>query len=153
MRGAGLTAAGFAAALFVLGGCSSSGSPARITPAAGASAPACAHVPWPSAVGDAERVGTDPESPSTAAWATGKAPAVLARCGVAVPGPTRDECLTVDGVDWVAHRLEDGMRFTTYGRDPAVEVLVPNAFAPEPLLLPGFADAARVGTATGHRCV
>jgi len=44
------------------------------------------------------------------------------------------------------------MSFTTYGRDPAVEVLVPSAYAPEPLVLSSFAAAAQVGAPTGHRC-
>ena len=30
----------------------------------------------------------------------------------------------MNGVDWVAHPLADGTSFTTYGRDPAVQVLV-----------------------------
>jgi hypothetical protein len=61
---------------------------------------------------------------------------------VAPLGPTTDQCLNVSGVDWVAHRLSDGVRFTTYGRTPAIEVLVPNAYQPEPLLLPAFGKAA-----------
>ena len=32
--------------------------------------------------------------------------------------------------------LSDGASATTYGRDPAIEVLIPKAYAPEPLLLP-----------------
>lgn len=57
-------------------------------------------------------------------------------------GPTTDPCLNVSGIDWVAHQLSDGVRFTTYGRSPAIEVLVPRAYAPEPLLLPAFGAAA-----------
>ena len=49
---------------------------------------------------------------------------------------------TVSGIDWVAHQLTDGVRFTTYGRSPAIEVLVPSAYKPEPLLLPAFGAAA-----------
>jgi hypothetical protein len=69
-------------------------------------------------------------------------PAIIARCGLSPIGPTTDQCLDVSGVDWVAHQLTDGVRFTTYGRSPAVEVLVPSAYKPEPLLLPAFAAAA-----------
>jgi hypothetical protein len=79
-------------------------------------------------------------------------PAIIATCGWPALGPTADECLEVDGVDWVVQRLSDGARFTTYGRDPAVEVLVPHAYAPEPLLLPAFGDAARALPANGRRC-
>jgi len=69
-------------------------------------------------------------------------PAIIARCGLAPIGPTTDPCLDVSGVDWVAHRLTNGVRFTTYGRTPAIEVLVPSAYQPEPLLLPAFGKAA-----------
>lgn len=69
-------------------------------------------------------------------------PAVIARCGLAAIGPTTDPCLDVSGIDWVAHQLTDGVRFTTYGRSPAIEVLVPSAYHPEPLLLPAFTAAA-----------
>ena len=90
-------------------------------------------------VGGHRAVDTDPTDPAVRAWGD---PAVIARCGLPEPGPTTDECLGVSGVDWVAHRLSDGVRFTTFGRSPAIEVLVPSAYAPEPLLLPAFAKAA-----------
>lgn len=136
--------------VLALAGCAR---PVSVAPAPQASAPACASVRWPGALGEAGRVETDPPSPGTAAWAQSGRATIVARCGVAVPGPTSDECIAVDDVDWVAHRLEDGMRFTTYGRSPAVEVLVPRDYAPEPLLLSSFRDAARAGAPTGHRCV
>jgi hypothetical protein len=41
---------------------------------------------------------------------------------------------------------------TTYGRDPALEVLAPNAYGPVPLLLPAFDELARSLPATGRRC-
>jgi hypothetical protein len=69
-------------------------------------------------------------------------PAVIARCGLDPIGPTTDQCVSVSGIDWVAHPLTDGMRFTTYGRSPAIEILVPSASKPEPLLLPAFGAAA-----------
>ncbi|WP_312179396.1 DUF3515 domain-containing protein [Arthrobacter sp.] len=60
-------------------------------------------------------------SQGTAAW--GSPSEIIMRCGVPVPGPTTDACATVNGVDWVLR--EDGSFWTatTYGRDPAVEVL------------------------------
>ena len=69
-------------------------------------------------------------------------PAIIARCGVPALGPTTDDCIEVDGMGWVAQGLSDGTRFTTFGRDPAIEVLVPKDYAPEPLLLPAFTEAA-----------
>ena len=40
-----------------------------------------------------------------------------------MPGPTTDQCVSVDGVDWVVRDEAENWRLTTYGRDPAVEVL------------------------------
>ena len=67
----------------------------------------------------------------------------MARCGVAAVAPTDTECLEVDGVGWIPEALSDGTRFTSFGTTPAIEVLVPKTYAPEPLLLPVFAPAAR----------
>ena len=104
---------------------------------------------WPERVAGHDGVTTSPPSPRTRAWGD---PAVVARCGVPALGPTTYECLDVDCVDWVVERLSDGARFTTFGRDPAIEVLVPNAYAPEPLLLPAFAPAATALPENGRHC-
>ncbi len=116
-----------------------------------ADAPACqaAAGRWPASVSGMGRVTTSVASASVAAWGE---PALVARCGVASPGPTTDDCLTVNGVDWVATALTDGTRFVTYGRTPAIEVLVPRAYAPEGSLLPAFAAAAGALPATGRHC-
>jgi len=42
------------------------------------------------------------------------------------------------------------VRFTTYGRSPAIEILVPSTYKPEPLLLPAF-DAAASAIPQGER--
>lgn len=76
---------------------------------------------------------------ATAAWGDPRDPVVL-RCGVEPPPPTTDPCVTADdgdsAVDWVAVAGPevDGSApwtFTTYGRSPAVEVLVPAAVTAE----------------------
>ncbi|WP_374206884.1 DUF3515 domain-containing protein [Streptomyces noursei] len=57
-----------------------------------------------------------------AVWGDSK---VVLRCGVELPRPTLDPCMTVNGVDWVlVERASDQRRKTliTYGRKPAVEV-------------------------------
>jgi hypothetical protein len=95
------------------------------------------------------RVATDPESGSVAAWGD---PAIIARCGLEPLGPTTDDCVTVDGVDWVVRRLSDGSMATTYGRDPAVEVLAPGAYGPVPLLLPAFTAVAASLPENGRHC-
>jgi Protein of unknown function (DUF3515) len=121
-----------------------------VTPAAAASA-ACrsASAHWPKTVGGQSLRTTSPSSDAVRAWGD---PAIIARCGVAPVSPTTDQCLTVSGIDWVAHPLSDGVRFTTYGRSPAIEVMVPSAYKPEPLLLPAFGAAAAVIPQGEHRC-
>lgn len=79
-------------------------------------------------------------SQATVAWGERDAPIVL-RCGVDPPPPTTDPCVNVDdgtvAVDWVAVAgvaEDDGAApwtFTTYGREPAVEVTVPAAVTRE----------------------
>ena len=113
--------------------------------------PACALMAaaLPNRVGGQQRVRTTSSSPAVAAWGRH---GVVWRCGVTAPGPTTDECLDVDGVDWVVRRLSDGASFTTYGRDPAVQVLVPKGSSPEPLVLPVFSKAVRLVPQGEHRC-
>lgn len=120
-----------------LPGCSS----IDVTVPAGAGSPACrsAAAHWPKTVGGQSLQPTSSSSDAVRAWGQ---PAIIARCGLAAIGPTTDPCLDVSGVDWVAHQLTDGVRFTTYGRSPAIEILVPSAYQPEPLLLPAFGPAA-----------
>jgi hypothetical protein len=94
-------------------------------------------------------VATEPAVPAVRAWGD---PAIIARCGVATPAPTTEDCLTVNEVDWVATPLSDGTKFVTYGRDPALEVLIPRSDVPEGSLLPAFTAAARTLPATGRHC-
>ncbi|MFK5634738.1 MULTISPECIES: DUF3515 family protein [unclassified Ornithinimicrobium] len=112
----------------------------RATPFGGSDSPSCEAVAdhWPTTVGGLEPRVTAVQSRGVAAWGD---PPVVARCGKAPPGPTEDPCIDVSGIDWVATELEDGTMFTTFGRDPAVEVLVPVVYDTAPLWLPAFADA------------
>ena len=49
------------------------------------------------------------------------------RCGVEPPGPTTLRCVSVDEVDWIIDESDaPRYRFVTYGRTPAVEVVVDN---------------------------
>jgi hypothetical protein len=141
-------AAGVTALAATLAGCSSA---VAVTLPAKAGDPACtaASAAWPADVSGRAVVATDPSAPAVRAWGD---PPIVARCGVATPGPTTDDCLTVDDVDWVATPLSDGTRFVTYGRDPAIEVLVPKGPVPEGSLLPAFSAAARALPTTGRHC-
>lgn len=92
-----------------------------------AASPACARAAasWPTTVAQQKVRPTSVKSDTVRAWGD---PAIIARCGVASPGPTTDECFTVDGIDWVGKTLSDGYRFVTYGRSPAIEVLIPKKY-------------------------
>ena len=104
----------------VLAGCAG---PVALEPAADATDPACADVivRLPDSVADADRRETDAQA--TGAW--GDPASVLLRCGVEPYGPTTLPCYNVNGVDWIRDDADDPtFVFTTYGRTPAVEVIV-----------------------------
>lgn len=92
-------------------------------------------------------------SQATSAWGSPSDPVTL-RCGVEVPGPTTEQCVTMEtaagaSIDWLVRadaEPADGAQdtdslatdpgssdwtFVTYGRDPAVEVHVPAAVVAE----------------------
>ena len=126
-----------APAVVMLSACSSA---VEIAPTPLSNSDVCRDVTsaWPADVGDHGRR----EVSDASAGAAYGDPPIIARCGVPALGPTTDDCIEVDGMGWVAQKLSDGTRFTTFGRDPAIEVLIPGAYAPEPLLLPAFTAAA-----------
>jgi len=126
---------GILAAVAALAGCSSA---VNVPPAPHAAEPVCAEVLQlvPVELADGERRSIT--SQATAAWGE---PPVTLRCGVEVPGPSTERCITVESdgssVDWLALESDDEMApehaqrdsgawtFVTYGRVPAVEVVVP----------------------------
>lgn len=93
-----------------------------VTAAKDAANPLCAPmmVALPDAIGDSKLRKTN--SQATAAW--GDPSLVILRCGVNVPGPTTDRCVTVNGVDWVIKEGDPVWTLTTYGREPAAEILM-----------------------------
>lgn len=117
---------------------------------AGSAACAAAAKLWPADVSGHQPVEVSPASPAVRAYGD---PAIIARCGVAEPAPSTD-CLSVNDVDWVVTMLTDGAKFVTYGRSPALEVLVPSGAAPgsEGTLLPVFTAAAKALPTTGRAC-
>lgn len=97
--------------------------PALDVPAAGDAAnPACAPmmVALPDAIGDSSLRKTN--SQATAAW--GDPSLVILRCGVNAPGPTTDRCVSVNGIDWVIKEGDPVWTLTTFGREPATEILM-----------------------------
>jgi hypothetical protein len=93
-----------------------------VTAAGDAANPACAPmmVALPDAIGDAALRKTN--SQATAAW--GDPSQVILRCGVNVPGPTTDRCVSVNGIDWVIKEGDPVWTLTTFGREPATEILM-----------------------------
>ncbi|MET1052418.1 MAG: DUF3515 family protein [Mycetocola sp.] len=111
-----------ASAIVLLTGCTQS---VALTAAADANNPACADVTvrLPEVV--AEKPQRETDAQATGAW--GDPAAVILHCGVAVPGPTTDPCISLNGIDWIADESQasdDTYRYTTYGRDPAIEVVI-----------------------------
>jgi hypothetical protein len=135
-------------ALSSLGACSDTVD-VSAAPAAVAAGCAKAAQRWPDTVSGLQRRAVPDDATAAAAWGD---PAVVARCGVAAPGPTTTDCVAVDDVGWIPEPLSDGTRFTSFGTEPAIEVLVPARYAPEPLLLPAFSPAAEALTPNGLRC-
>ncbi|MDD7834947.1 MULTISPECIES: DUF3515 family protein [Paenarthrobacter] len=107
-----------------------------VTAAADAANPACAPmmVALPDKIGDAALRKTN--SQATAAW--GDPSQVILRCGVNVPGPTTDRCVSVNDVDWVIKEGDPVYTLTTFGRVPATEILI------DPVKL----EAANISSAT-----
>ena len=114
-----------------------------VTAAGDAANPACAPmmVALPDAIGDAELRKTN--SQATAAW--GDPSQVILRCGVNVPGPTTDRCVSVNGIDWVIREGDPIYTLTTFGREPATEVLMdPEVISSATVLADLSAAAAKV---------
>src|SRR6476620_6804416 len=93
-----------------------------VAPAKDAANAACAPmmVALPDSLGEAKLRKTN--SQATAAW--GDPSLVVLRCGVNVPGPTTDRCVSVNGVDWVIKEGDPAWTLTTYGREPATEIVM-----------------------------
>lgn len=115
-----------ALALLALAGCARAIS---LPPADEASDPGCAEVivTLPESIGgeggleELERRTTTAQG--TAAW--GDPSAVTLRCGMPVPAPSTQQCVSVGGVDWLQVAQEEGVfTFVSYGREPATEVVI-----------------------------
>ena len=104
----------------ILAGCAPT---VALEPAVYANTPECANmmVRLPDTVAELPRRSVTAQS--TAAW--GEPVAVIIRCGLPTPPPSTLPCATVEGIDWLRDDA-DAPRFvfTTYGLDPATEVIV-----------------------------
>ena len=112
--------AALAGLALVLSGCAST---VNLDPAEDSAAVDCAAVIARAPVTVADQPARETDAQGTAAW--GDPASILLRCGVPTPGPTTDPCVSVNGVDWVEDDSNaPRYRFTTFGRTPAVEVIL-----------------------------
>ena len=130
----------------MLAGCAGT---VTLAPAAESNAYACAEISvrLPDTIAGLERRTTSAQA--TAAW--GDPAAVIYRCGLPVVGPSELPCFTVDGVDWLMDE-SDAPRyvFTTYGREPATEVIVDNDVVSGPEALKPLSAAVAATEATAQ---
>ena len=119
-------------------GCSG---PVSLDPAPDANNPACASVIVNLPERLAGLVPRETNAQSTKAW--GDPTSVRLRCGVPVPPPTAEfPCITVDGIDWLRDAADEPVTvFTTYGRDPAIQVIIDGAVVGGEPVLTGIAGA------------
>jgi hypothetical protein len=113
----------FAVAVAAVGGLASCAATYPMEAAPDANDPACADVVvrLPDTVAGLDRRTTNAQS--TGAW--GDPAAVLLYCGIEPSGPTTDECVSVNGVDWIIDRTNAPLyRFEAYGRSPGLQVVV-----------------------------
>ncbi|SEJ00143.1 DUF3515 family protein [Demequina mangrovi] len=102
-------------------------SPVPVDAAPYAADPDCARVMLavPDVLGGLEYHETT--SQATATWGD-EFPLVM-RCGVEPPGPSTEQCLSIEGtggtVDWLVIDEDERWRAVSFGRSPAVELLVP----------------------------
>jgi hypothetical protein len=113
-----------AVALIALGALTGCAQTVSLEPADDAQNPGCAEVSvrLPDAVGDLPLRETNAQG--TGAWGTPAS--VLLRCGVAIPDRASTlPCVLVEDVYWLRDDADaPNYVFTTYGRDPATEVIV-----------------------------
>lgn len=113
--------------------------------------PECAAVivRLPDTVGGLAQRETDAQA--TSAW--GEPDQVVLRCGVTVPAASELPCID-KGVFWLRDDSEEGFwRFTTFGREPAIDVAVARDIASGPgVVLEDLENAVSFTPENGLRC-
>ena len=133
-------------------GCSGAASAPQLTPAAQATDAACVAALAKSPATVLGHARTPLSVAGAAAWGR---PSITLRCGLPEQPPTTDPCLTIGTVDWVVNSTGDPIVFTTYGREPAIQVEVPAAYGQSnaPAALVDLAPVATSLPTTTHRCI
>ena len=113
-----------------------------LEPAADANNPGCADVivRLPDAVDGQESRTTNAQS--TAAW--GNPATVILRCGIEPVEISTLPCVTANGVDWIVDdSAKPSFRFISFGRTPALEVIVDSENAVGVNALDSLAEAVK----------
>lgn len=124
----------------------------NVNPAVNANAPECANmiVRLPDTIVDQERRSVNAQA--TAAW--GNPVSVIVRCGLELPPPNPLPCFEVEGIDWLRDDTEaPSFVFTTYGLDPATEVIVDSEAVSGTAVLRELSRAVGSQSAPVQRCL
>jgi hypothetical protein len=124
----------------------------NVNPAVDANAPECANmmVRLPDTLADQKRRSVN--SQATAAW--GNPVSVIVRCGLELPPPNPLPCFDIDGIDWLRDDSEaPSFVFTTYGLDPATEVIVDSEVVSGTAVLRELSRPVGSQSAPVQRCV
>jgi hypothetical protein len=100
-------------------------------PSANATACAAVQVRLPSVVNSTLAI-RPTNAQSTAVW--GSPAAVIYHCGVAVPAVSDLPCFTLGPVDWIRDAKKSTTVYTTFGRTPAVQVVIDDTKATSQVL-------------------
>ncbi|OIH97099.1 MULTISPECIES: DUF3515 family protein [unclassified Curtobacterium] len=119
-------------------------------PSANAAACASAQVRLPTTV-DGTLPLRNTNAQSTAAW--GDPTAALWHCGVAVPTVSDLPCFSLGSVDWIRDDRGAQIVYTTFGRSPAVQVVVDTAKTAGNQVLQDVGTAVSTLPTDGHRCL
>ncbi|WP_420364889.1 DUF3515 family protein [Curtobacterium sp. L3-7] len=118
-------------------------------PSANAAACAAAQVRLPDTV-DTKYALRNTNAQSTAAW--GDPSAALYHCGVAVPTVSDLPCFSKGSVDWIRDDEGKQVVYTTFGRDPAVQVVIDSTKTTDQVLQ-DIGNAVETLPKDGHECL
>lgn len=113
--------------------------------------PGCADVivRLPESVAGQERRETNAQA--TGAW--GSPTTVLLYCGVEVPSASTQRCIEVDGLYWLVDDDDEPTYvLRSYGREPAIDVVVDTTKTGTTPALMDLSRAVRWTTPNGHEC-
>ncbi|MCS5513719.1 DUF3515 family protein [Curtobacterium flaccumfaciens pv. betae] len=118
-------------------------------PSANAAACAAVQVRLPATV-DSKFDLRNTNAQATAAW--GVPEVAIYHCGVAVPTVSDLPCFSQGGVDWIRDDRGDQVVFTTFGRSPAVQVVVDSTKTTS-TVVQELSDAVSSLPKDGHECL